>query len=259
MPSRISRRHLLRLLLLLAPALPAAATPPLAGLRVVSGDLPPFAIEGQPQRPGVLVEVVEELLRRAGPSPQRVEIYPWARAMQMAANNPRVAILPLTRTPEREPRYQWLLKLYVQHFVFINRGGQPPVSTLEQARGLRLTVLRASPNLAQLQRHGFDARQVVLANSVEDMLRLLERGHVDALYGGDVVNMDKVRSSGRDPAQFQVGLELEAGEVWLATSSGVEDTERARLQELYQAMLRDGSVERLFRAYGIRPREQDLR
>ena len=251
----LSRPLLPTLLLLMLPStLPAQAAP----LRVVTGDLPPFAIEGGGRQPGVLVELVEELLRRAG-QPAKVEFYPWARAMQMAGGTPRIAILPLTRTPEREANFQWLLKLYVQHFVFINRAGSAPVQSLEQARGLRLTVLRASPNLAQLQRHGFDEQRIVQASSVEDMLRLLERGHVDAIYGGDVINMDKVRGSGRDPARFQIGLELESGEVWLAAGSGVEEAERARLQEVHQAMLRDGSIERLFRAYGIRPREQDLR
>lgn len=249
------RRRLLLSLLLPGPALAQQQLP--APLRIVSGDLPPFAIEGQPQRPGVLAELVEELLRRCGQE-TRVEFYPWARAMQMAAQQPRVAILPLTRTPEREPHFQWLLKLYVQHFVFINMTERPPIQRLEQARQLRITVLRASPNLAQLQRERFSDKQVVQANSVEDMLRLLERGHVDALYGGVLINLDKIRSSGRDPTRFQVGMELVAGDVWLAAGAGVEETERARLLEAHQAMLRDGSIERLFKAYGIKPREQDL-
>jgi polar amino acid transport system substrate-binding protein len=179
--------------------------------------------------------------------------------MQMAARQPRIAILPLTRTPERESAYQWLLKLYAQRFVFLNLAGRAPIRRQEQALQQRITVLRAGPNLAQLLRHGFGLRQIVQSSSVEDMLRLLERGHVDALYGSELIHLDKIRGSGRDPARFQVGLELEAGEIWLAAGSGVEAAERARMLEAQQAMLRDGSVERLFRAYGIKPREPDLR
>lgn len=81
-------------------------------------------------------------------------------------------------------------------------------------------MLRGSPNLAQLQRNGFNANLVMQASSVEDMLRLLERDVVDAVYGGDVVNMEKVRGSGRDAAAFQVGLTLESREVCLAASGG---------------------------------------
>lgn len=258
--SLLSRRtqalHLLALLLALPPS--TATSQPLAPLRVVTGDLPPFAVDAQPDRPGVLVELVELLLRRCG-QPGRVEFFPWARALATASNQPRVAILPLTRTPEREPQFQWLLKLYVQHFVFINRVGQPPVASPEQARQLRLVVLRGSPNLAQLQRNGFNIGQVAQASSVDDMLRMLDRGVVDAIYGGDVINMDKVRSSGRDAAAYQVGLPLESGEVWLAASGGFSDAEQQQLKEAHQALLREGAVERLFRAYGIKPRAEDLR
>ncbi len=230
----------------------------LAPLRLVSGDLPPFAIEGRPEQPGVLAELAEQLLQRAG-QPAKTEFYPWARALQMASSQPRIAILPLTRTPEREPRFQWLVKLYVQHFVLINRAGEAPLESLEQARRLRITLLRGSPNLAQLQRRGFDDTLILQASSVEDMLRLLERGHADALYGGELINMDKVRSSGRDAARFQVGMTVESGDVWLASGSGVDEAERQLLQSLHREMLRDGSVERLFKAYGIKPRASDLR
>lgn len=236
----------------------AGAADALPALRVVTGDLPPFAVEGHPEAPGVLVELVEQVLVRSG-QPVRAEFYPWARAMATASSQARVAILPLTRTPEREAQFQWLLKLYVQHFSFINRSSQHAVTDLAQARRLRLAVLRGSPNVAQLQRHGFDVRRAIQANSVEEMLRLLEKGLVDALFGGDLVCMDKVRSSGRNPADFQIGLLLESREVWLAGGKGFSEADGQRLREAHQALLREGVVERLFQAYGIRPRAEDLR
>ena len=258
LPLRVRPRLLLALLAMAATASPGVAAQALAPLRVVTGDLPPFAIEAQVERPGVLVELVELLLSRCG-QPVKVEFYPWARALATASGRSRIAILPLTRTPEREAQFQWLLKLYVQQFVFINRSPQPPVVSLEQARQLRLAVLRGSPNLAQLQRNGFNASLVTEASSVEDMLRLLERDLVDAIYGGAVINMDKVRGSGRDPAAFQVGLPLESGEVWLAASGGFSEVDKQLLREAHLALLREGTVERLFRSYGIKPRAEDLR
>lgn len=251
-----SRRHLL----LLAPALgcSGARGADIAPLRVVTGDLPPFAIEGQPGRRGVLVDLVELLLKRCG-QPTTVEYFPWNRALTMAGSQPRMAILPLTRTPEREPQFQWLVKLYVQHFVFINRAGQPPVTDLQRARALRIAVLRGSPNPAQLARHGFDDARLLQGSSVEDMLRMLERGIVDAIYGGAMVNMDKVRSSGRDAAAFQVGMTLESGDVWLAAQGGFSDAEKAALEQAHRSLLREGVVEQLFRSYGMRVRAEDLR
>lgn len=227
-------------------------------LRVVTGDLPPFAIEAGGERRGVLVELTEAVLRHASMA-AKVEFFPWARALHLTQQQPRVAVLPLTRTPERETQFQWLLKLYVQHFVFISRSGDAAVTQLAQARRLRVGVLRGSPNLAQLQRQDFSEARIVQASSVEDMLKMLERRHVNVIFGSEQVCLDKARTSGRDLDGLRVGLRLESGDVWLAGASGFSDADRLRLEDSHRALLRDGSIERLFRSYGIRPRPEDLR
>lgn len=245
MPSR-------RQLLLASAALPASALAAEdTALQVVTGDLPPFAIEGQGERPGFLVELTEAVMAQAG-WPVKVQFYPWARAMQMALAQPRTLILPLTRTPEREAQYQWLVRLHVQHFAFITRTGEPRIETVEQARTRKLVVLRGSPNLAQLRRHGFAEERVAQASSVDDMLRMLEMGMADAIYGGDLVNLYNARLSGRDPAMLQVGMTLESGEVWLAASSGVSEEERQRLVQAHATLQRNGVQERVWARYGVR-------
>ncbi|WP_374109881.1 substrate-binding periplasmic protein [Pelomonas sp. CA6] len=227
---------------------------PLPLQRVVTGDLPPLSIADQPTRPGVLVELVQELLRRCQHETP-ISFYPWARAMQMAQSLPGVALLPLTRMPEREEQFQWLLRLYVQPLGFINLASQPAITSLEQARRLRLAVLRGSAAHGMTQRLQLDARMLVISNSVEDQLRRLERGHVQGIFGSLMINQDKARSHGREPGWLQVGMTVEAGEVWLATGPRtlVAEEHRQRLREALRAMFQDGSVERLFTRYGVKP------
>ena len=250
----LTRRRLLQTIMLtmLPPWAHAADPDPAAALQVVTGDLPPYAIEGQLQRPGLHVEVVEQVLRRAG-TPVKVGFYPWARAIALTKHTPHTAILPLTRTPEREVHFTWLMKLDTQHFVFINRHGDTPVTSLEQARKLRIVVLRGSPNLAQLLNRQFSEAQIAQATKVEDMLRMLERGAVDALYGGNVINMEKIRASGRNPAGFQIGMLVESADMWLAGGQGFSDSEQAAWRQAYDAMAKDGSLARLYRSYGLPP------
>lgn len=225
------------------------AEPP-APLQLVSGHLPPFAIENQAERRGALVEVVEAIMARAGWS-QRVVFYPWARAMLMASKTPRTLILPLTRTLEREPHYQWLLRLYVQHFAFQTLQGQTPILQLEQAKGRRHVVLRGSPNKAQLLRHGFVEAEIREAATVDDMHRMLEMGMVDSLFGGTVINASQALESGRPKGWLRPGLVLESGDMWLAASSGVTPAEQQRLLEAQTALQADGSTARLLKTYEL--------
>jgi polar amino acid transport system substrate-binding protein len=255
-----SRRHTLAFLtpLLGLPWTAAAQTPPLQPLRLVTGELPPLALPGEPGQRGALVDLVETLLERAE-MPLQAEFYPWARAMLVAGERPRTLILPLNRTPEREASFQWLVKLYSQHFVFLTLDGQPRVETLEQARKLRIGGLRGSSNLGKLQQAGLAAGRIYQSASVSDMHRALERRVVDALYGSELIHTDAWRRSGRDPARLQSGLSLESADIWLAAQGGVTEAETARLREQHGAMLADGSVERLLKRYGLRVRPEDLR
>ena len=211
---------------------------------------------GEPGQRGVLLDLVEALLKRADLAVQP-EFFPWARAMLLAGEKPRTLILPLNRTPDREAKFQWVLKLYAQHFVFLSLANKPRVETIEQARELRISGLRGSSNLGKLQQEG--VHRLYQATSIADMHRALERGLVDAIYGSELIHTDAWRRGGHDPARLQAGLSLESADIWMAAQGGVTDAELAKLREAHDAMLADGSIERLFKRYGMKVRLEDLR
>jgi polar amino acid transport system substrate-binding protein len=241
---------------MLPAASPSAAQPTLS---LVTSDLPPMAMPGEVGQRGVLLDLVEAMLKRAGLAAQP-EFFPWARAMLLAAEKPRTLILPLNRTTDREARFQWLVKLYAQRFAFITLANKPRVDTIEQARSLRIACLRASSNVDQLQKQGVQLARVYQSTNIADMQRALERGLVDAIYGSELIHIDAWRRSGRDVALLQTGLTLESAEVWLAAArNGITEAEKLRLQQAHDALLADGSVESLFKGYGLKFRAEDSR
>jgi polar amino acid transport system substrate-binding protein len=241
--------------LMLPGASRSATQPPLT---LVTSDLPPMTMPGKAGQRGVLLDLVEAMLQRAELATPP-EFFPWARAMLLAGEKPRTLIVPLNRTADREGRFQWLVKLYAQRFTFITLAGKPRVDTIEQARNLRIASLRASSNVDQLHKHGLPPARVYQSASVADMQRALERGLVDAIYGSELIHTDTWRRSGRDVALLQAGLTLESADVWLAAQGGITDAEKARLQQAHDALLADGSTERLFKRYGLKFRPEDSR
>ena len=227
-----------------------------AAQRLVTAHLPPFALEGQGEQRGILVEVAEAVLARAG-LPAQAEFYPWARSQHLVAQGQRMLIVPLSRTPERESHYQWLLKLYAVHQQFIARQGEPSVQSFEQARSLRIAVLRGAPDIDILRSHGFLDGQIVQASSANDLLRLLERKLVDVIFGAEIIYASA--ASQLPSLRLQPGARLSTTTIWLAGSGGFDADERQRLLAAHAALLRDGSIERIFRRYGVRPAAEDLR
>nr|WP_255719458.1 transporter substrate-binding domain-containing protein [Pelomonas sp. P8] len=220
--------------------------------------MPPMAMQGGLGQRGVLLDLVEAVLQRADLSVEP-DFFPWARAMLLASEKPRTLIMPLNRTPDREGRFQWLIKLYAQRFSFMNLAHQPRVDTAEQARSLRVAVLRGSSNQGRLHELDVRPRQLIAFSSIADMQRALQRNLADALYGSELIHNDAWRRSGQAPAQLQTGLTLESADIWLAAHSGVTDAEHARLRQAHEALLADGSIERLFKRYGLRFRPEDAR
>ena len=203
----MNRRRLLAMLPALLPAwlLPAAGAAPAEPLRVVAADLPPYAVAQGGASPGLLVELVQELARRLG-TPVTVEFYPWQRALAMATVLPRIAVLPVTRTPERETLYRWLVKLHQQNFVFVALRGGADVRDLTALRRQRLVVLRGSPHKRVLQE--LDFVDVAECSTVRECMRMVKKGIADATYGGEDIHRKRRRRRrpSRGRVRFQPGL-----------------------------------------------------
>lgn len=235
-------------LMLLALALQGRADP-LGPYQIVSGNLPPFTMESGPDSPGALATLVREMAMRLG-EPPTIQFYPWTRALSMVGTQPRTLILPLTRTAEREANYRWLVKLYRQQFVFIAlRSATVNLDSMDALRDLRIAVLRGSPNEGQLTNRNF--KQVLPANSVLDMARMLERGMADALYGGDAINLAVLAEYGIPRAQLLLSKPLDYGEIWLGGSLDIPESEALLWQNAMKQLVRDGVVRRTLARYGL--------
>jgi polar amino acid transport system substrate-binding protein len=225
-------------------------TPP-EPFELVTSDLAPYAIANQPTSPGALVELVETMMQRMGRA-QQVRFVPWARAVAMAQTGERIAILPLSRTPEREAKFRWLVKLYPVRFVFITRDdAKRPAQTLEQARQLSVGVLRGAPNLTQLLNHGFDRKLISEETTIESIFKSLDHGLIEAYYGPEAVGLTTLRATGRDPARYRIGLLLEQNEIWLAGSAKFNDNDIKILQKTLDALKKDGTYSRLLKKYHL--------
>lgn len=245
MPSPL---HTLFALILMAMALVGRAEN-IAPYQIVSGNLPPFTVESGDASPGALGTLVREMALRLGDAPP-IQFYPWTRALTLVESQPRTLILPLTRTPERENSYRWLAKLYRHKFVFIAlRKANINLDAMDTLRDLRVAVLRGSPNVAQLNNRHFS--QIVPASSVQDMARMLERGMVDAVYGAEAINLAVLTDSGLPRASLHTSKPVGEGEIWLAGSLDIPESEAALWQNAMQQLTREGVVRRTLARYRL--------
>ncbi len=181
-----------------------------------------------------------------------MEFYPWQRALALTGVLPRTAVVPLTRTPEREPHYRWLVRLRQQHFVFVARHGSIDPRTLRDPAALArrpVVVLRGSPHRRTLQEMNF--RSVAECASVRECMRMVSKGLADATYGGEDIHRYAANADGNREADFDFGPVVRSGDVWLGGSLDFGEDEARKWRAAYEALRADGTLARIERKYGL--------
>lgn len=227
-----------------------AAFAQLAPFQLVAGDLPPFS-QADAKQPGALVELAEMLSQKLG-QPQKAEFFPWARALAICEHQERTLILPLTRTLERESQFTWLFKMSAQHFVLISRSKQgKQAHTLADLQGKQIGVLRGSPTLAFLQKNQIPARQITIEAKNELLLKALDHGLLDVIFGSAEIHRQVITKQGRQLSHYHFGPALDQGEIWLAGCKGFSQEDQQSFRQAWEMLQKDGSAAKILKKYAL--------
>ncbi|MYM30216.1 transporter substrate-binding domain-containing protein [Duganella sp. CY15W] len=243
----VTRRRVLALGCALLP-LAAIAADPAPPLKLVVGEMAPYAMSAGGPGPGALVELTQELGKHMG-IPMDVEFYPWSRALATASLKPRTLILPVTRNDERETRYRWLVKLVRQRFVFVGLHGSHDLADTAALKRARLTVLRGTPYKRLLLEAGFT--DVSECTTVRECLRMVKKGIADASYGAEDTQRSATHLDGNKENEFDFSPVFQQNEVWLAGSLDFTEEEGRKWRAAMEVLRADGSAARILRKYGI--------
>jgi polar amino acid transport system substrate-binding protein len=198
---------------------------------------------------GPATEIVELALKRAGLTDYRVALYPWARAYDMALQEPDTLIYLIARTPARETQFKWAGEFMriEYHLYKLRDRSDVVVNNLDDARRYAVAVMRDDVRQQYLQSHGFD-KLVVSARNSDSLRMLLDRKvHLLPLPENDVTRFCKEAQV--DPAALQKVLTLDemTTGIYMAYSRGTSDDVVNRTRAAFDKLKADGTVTRLMR------------
>jgi len=213
-------------------------------MHLVTSHLPSLVHESG--APGGLQEIVAELCKRAGISPE-TQFVPWRRAQFLATTLPATAIYPLTRLAEREKQYRWLVPLYEENFVLLTLKGK--LLPLERMKEARVTLLRGGAQAAILKELGFT--RLVEASSIDEVHRFLLGGMADAAFGERRIIAASLKGHGVSESDFETSAPLRSMTAWLAGSLDFDDSDIALFQHALASMQADGSLRRILARHNL--------
>jgi len=249
--AKLARLACLATLALACAVGPAAAA---AAMLYVVTETTPHSYVRDGRVVGQATEVVETVLKRAGVTDYRIDLYPWARAHDLALREANVLLYMVARTPERENRFKWVGEIHREPYFLYTLAGRTDirVDRLDDARALTIGVVRDDVRQQYLQRRGF-TRLVVSAQPMENLRKLLNR-QVDLVPLTDGQARMLCTDAGSDCAGLQRLLPLDELRIglYMALSLATPDELAGRLRSAFDAVRADGTLARLMGGAGKR-------
>lgn len=148
------RRTCLALPTLFAPCL-SPAGPDAPALVGITENLAPLNYLGDSGPEGFSVDLLRLMTAHAGLRLE-LQVMPWQRALQAAEAQPRSVLFSLTRTPEREPLYQWVGPIAQRRILIYRLASRTDLAMtqLSELGNARIGVVRDSAADRQLQAAG---------------------------------------------------------------------------------------------------------
>ncbi len=161
---------------------------------------------------------------------------PWGRAFREVERSSHLMTFPLTRLPEREARYKWLVSLDRDEIVFLSRD--TAIDGLEQARKLqRILVWKGSSMEMFLNDKGFT--NLLTVGNTAALIRMLRGKRGDAWF---TVRPENLRDLNPANAAVKIvaGPVIHTESIWLTGGKSFVHTDASRrftaaLDELVKA------------------------
>lgn len=198
--------------------------------------------------------VVEATLRRAGLNDYRISLYPWARAYDMAQQEPNVLIYLIARTPAREQQFKWVGELtrVEYHFYKLRQRKDIVVRSLQDAKNYSVGVLRDDVRHQYLQAQGF-TKMVISAQNVENFKKLLNwQVQLVPMPEHDAVLLCAETRVDCASLEKAATLDTLSTPLYMAYSRSTADDVVARTRIAFAKLMAEGMVTQLMNSKGQR-------
>lgn len=170
-------------------------------LKVVAEEFHPYQYQIDNEAAGIAVEIVNEILAQNQLSAD-IEFLPWARAYLIAKETPNTILLSVSRTKKRENLFHWIGKIdkHELHLWVNDKLWQTNKLSKQQLTSIQIGVPRNGHQQYFITHHPtFKDNPFVIVNTKEQLLKMLNKGRVDALLGDEKLLKNRLRRINLNP------------------------------------------------------------
>jgi polar amino acid transport system substrate-binding protein len=215
-------------------------------------DYPPSNYMENGELKGIAVEVLKAMWAKMNVPAQKIEVINWARGYKQTETVPNTMLFAMTRTPERENKFQWVGPIYRGSYVLYSRSDKRiPLKTAGQAASYKVGVLREDLGHKLMLEAGIADGQLEKVAQVQQLVKMLNAGRIDLMCVYADTLTQYARQQGLDPATFVLELTLKENTMYYALNKATSPAVVGQFQRALSTI--DRERRQIVKAYGGAP------
>ena len=240
-----------------------ASTPVMAQtlptFKIMTEDWTPYQFQDGTELRGISVDLMVEMLKRAGSSQVRsdIEMLPWARAYRWLRQQENTILFSTTRTPEREKLFRWVGPLFQNTtYLIAARKQNIKISSPEELQKYRFGTIIDDASEMFLSRLGISADHFERNRNTRSNLRMLDAGRIDFIVSGWEAFVSDARIEGLDKKKFEIIYTADSSDVSIAFHRNTADWIIERFQQALDNIRDEGMYDRIVKRYEAYERDE---
>nr|WP_319541744.1 transporter substrate-binding domain-containing protein [uncultured Pseudodesulfovibrio sp.] len=223
-------------------------------IKVVTEEWPPYTQRINGEVRGVVTEIVRATLERANLD-YSLELYPWARAYDMARTQKDVLIYSIFKLPVREPHFKWIRieGLSIDMYLFSPKHRTDiALSTLEEAKHYRIGVTRETSTHHFLLSQGFQDGINLFPVNCEQQNKMKSSANISRidLTTGDKLSLAHWLSQEGHPSDYWVPrVPLFNEDFYMAFGNQTSDDVVEAVRKAFAAIREEGQLNAIVDKY----------
>ncbi|HDQ13719.1 MAG TPA: transporter substrate-binding domain-containing protein [Sediminispirochaeta sp.] len=238
-------------LLLIIPAFSVSAQS-IDDLSLYTEEYPPFNFEENGELRGITIDLMDEMLERAGSSlgKEDIQLVPWNNGYQRTQNQPNTALFATTRTAQREEMFKWVGPIAPTTIVLTaKKSSNISINGASDINQYSVGTVRADVGEQLLQELNVSRSSIDSAPSPEANVRKLAADRIDLWAYEASVAKWLIKSHGYDPNEYEAVYTLSEGELYFAFNPQVPQSVLNQLQNALDDIKADGTYQEILDTY----------
>ena len=215
-------------------------------LSVITAIWAPYDMEENGKLVGIGTEIVQATLEKAGINAE-IKVYPFARALKMAEEEPNTLLFTVVKSPEREPLFTWVGPIVPPVRIVMHKLKKRTdivVNSLEDAKKYTIGTTRAAVGHQYLLKEGFqDGVDLDPVNSNQQSVKNFFGERIDLEVSAEFNFMYEAKQQGFSADDTEIAYVLFENQAYMVFSKHTPDDIVEKVKTAFEQVKAEGFVD----------------